>query len=131
MPYYDFLNEKTGEIKTLFFYMNDDKKFIDESGYQWVRQFYLPQTSFDIKSDPFSSEDFTTKTKLKKGNLGNLFDAAKEASLKREDKLGFDPVKTKFYEDYKNKRKGKCEHPDVKRQKSREKLKKLGITVTD
>ena len=131
MPLYIFSNPKDeSEIVEVVMSVHDKHEFIKD-GIRWDRIFTKPQAATDSRCDPFSSRDFVDKSRNKKGNLGNLFDEAKEMSLKRQDKLGIDPVKQKFYEDYKNKRKGKVEHPDVKKAKSRETLKKFGVTVTD
>lgn len=110
MPLYSYSNPKTGEIKDIVQGMNDEHVYI-EDGVKWDRVFSKPQASVDTKIDPFSSQDFSNKTSSKKGTLGDIFDLSKEASIKRSEKIGFDPVKEKYYEDYSKKRGGKP-HPD-------------------
>ena len=127
MPQYDFLNQKTGEIKTLFFHMNDKKEYSDDSGYQWVRQFSKPQASIDNNWDENNPRDFIEKSGRKRGNLGNLQDKAKELSIKRQEKYGVDIVKEKMYADYSKKRDGKI-HPQ-KRKENLEKIKKTPIDL--
>lgn len=130
MPEYNFLNEKTLEVKSLFFHMNEDKKYVDESGYQWVRQFSTPSAQVDAKLDANDPKSFVRYTSSRRGTVGEIMDLSAECSEKRAGQSKQDPVKQKFYENYSQKRKGQL-HPEVKKQKSREKLKKLGITITD
>jgi hypothetical protein len=106
MPYYDFQNDKTGEIKSLFFHMNDDKIFIDETGFQWRRLFSIPQAAIDTVLDPFNPADFNKKTS-KPGTMGELFDRSKEMSEKRKDKDGIDVVENKYWQDWSKTRKGR------------------------
>jgi hypothetical protein len=120
MPYYDFLNENTGELISLFFHMKDDKKYIDDTGYEWVRQFTSPNASIDTKWDANNSKDFVEKTRNKKGSVGDIMDKSQELSEKREKSIGIDPVKEKVYSDYSRSRGGR-EHPN----KRAEQLKKL------
>lgn len=121
MPYYDFLNERNGQIKTLFFHMNDDKKFIDDAGYEWVRQYCPPQASFDTKWDSNSSSDFVEKTGKKRGGtMNDLWQKSAELSEKREKSMGQDPIKVKMHEDYKRLR--KKDHPDVRKKKLKDSL---------
>lgn len=80
--------------------MNDEKKFIGPDGKEWRRVYFSPNASIDSKIDPFSSRDFVEKTGKKKGNFGNLLDAAKEASIARTQKEGRDVVKEKWLKNY-------------------------------
>lgn len=100
-----------GEVKEVFQKM-DELHVYAENGVEWKRVFVNPTASVDTKIDPFSSKDFTEKTGKKKGTMGNLFDASKEASMKREEVMGKDPVKEKFLKDYSDKRGGKA-HPST------------------
>lgn len=111
MPYYDFLNEKTSEIKTLFFHMNDEKRYVDESGYEWIRQFSSINAAVDTQINPFSAKEFSEKTANKKDTVGAMWDRSKEASLKREQKAGKDEIKESYYKNYSKRRKGH-QHPD-------------------
>jgi len=121
MPYYDFLNEKTGEIKSLFFHMTEEKEFIDTDGYKWVRQFSIPTASIDTKWDANDPNDFIEKTAKKRGSIGDLWDKSAELSKERERKLGKDPQKEKLYENYSKSRRGKL-HPDLRKKKLKEKF---------
>lgn len=119
MPYYDFLNKKTGEIKSLFFRMNEEKKYIDSDGFEWERQFSIPCASIDTKNDPLDHKKNLQKIHNTKGTVGDMMDFSREQSEKREEKLGSDPLRNKVYENYKNKT-GR-DHPE----KRKETLKKL------
>ena len=106
MPQYSFFNEKTNETRDVFFKMNDDKVYDGEDGTevgQWKRVFTVPNASVDssTKINPFSQKDFVEKTGRKKGNYGNIVDAAAEASAQRIAKEGRDTVKENFFAAYK------------------------------
>lgn len=104
MPQYCFQNEETGETKDVFFHMNDEKIYIDESGVQWKRKFSVPNASIDTKIDPFSQQQFIEKTGNKKGTVGNMMDLSAELSEKRHQIDGKeDPVKRKHFSDYEKK----------------------------
>ncbi len=128
MPIYIF--ELDGVYKEVVQTMKEPHVFIDENGRSWSRVFVSPQAAQNTKCDPFSSKDFVNKSASKKGNIGNLFDAAKEASIKREEKAGVDRIKEQSFLDYSKKRRGML-HPEQKKKLSRERLKKVGIEITD
>jgi hypothetical protein len=102
MPYYLFKNPETEEICELFFHMNDEKKFIDESGIEWHREFVVPQASIDTNIDPYSKRAFMDKTN-KAGTFGEMMDLSKELSEKRGGGKN-DPVKKDFVKNWKQKR---------------------------
>lgn len=107
MPYYDFINEKNGEVKSLFFHMNDNKEYTDDSGYKWLRLYCSPLASADTKWNEDSSIDFVNKSKNKKGTIGDLWEKSKELSDKRQAKYGKDKVKENFFKNYSTQRHGK------------------------
>lgn len=111
MPQYCFESPDGGEIEWVIQRMSEPHVFFKD-GKEWRRVFTIPQSSVDTKIDVFSETDFVEKTGKKRGNLGNLFDASKEASEKREKLLGKDPVKEKFLKDYSDKRGGRP-HPSL------------------
>jgi hypothetical protein len=129
MPFYDFLNKETGEIKSIFFHMNDEKKHIDENGREWERQFTSPNATVSSSTNlnPHDSKAFVEMTKNKKGNYGDLVDLSKEMSEKREKQMGKDPIKEKKFKEYAATRNGK-EHP-LKKQERLDKLRKEGIKL--
>jgi hypothetical protein len=127
MPLYLYKNPKTKKIKEIVQRMTEPHVYF-EDGLQWERVFLVPQASFDTKFDPLNPKEFVDKTKNKKGNVGNLWDEAREASLKREKIVGKDPLKEEYYKTYKKKRKGK-EHQDIKQQKLKKELSKSGIDI--
>ena len=111
MPLYPFKNPKTGEIKDIFFHMNDDKKYVDEEGDEWVREYHSPQLNTQGSIDPWSNADFVNKTN-KQGTIGDLLDRSADLSRQRADQNGgVDPVKEKYYKNYSKTRKG-SKHPD-------------------
>lgn len=81
-----------------------------EGGVEWQRVFTVPTASVDGKVDAFSSTSFVEKTKNKKGTMGDLFDQAREASEKRAQVLGKDPVKEKSLKEWGKKRNNRV-HP--------------------
>lgn len=104
--------------------MNDRKFYVGPDGKEWRRVYTSPNASIDSKIDPFSSRDFVEKTGRKKGNLGNLMDAAKDASLARAQKAGKDPIKEKWLSDYKAT--NKVDYFDSSKDKV---VKKNGVTI--
>ena len=123
MPLYLYENISTGEVVEVLQGMKDVHEYHGEDGTEkgaWKRIFTNPSLSFDASIDPFSKKDFIQKTRDKNDTYGNLQDRAAEASEQRAAKLGYDPVKQKYYENYAKERGGKM-HP----QKMKEKQKKL------
>jgi hypothetical protein len=115
MPLYCFFNEETGEYKDVFFHMNDEKRYVDENGYEWKREFISPNAQIDGNIDPFSENAFVNKTN-KNDTLGSLYDRAAEMSEKRAKMsvTGRDPLKDKKLEDYSKKRHGLKHKQDPK-----------------
>lgn len=109
MPLYLF-ESKEGEFREVYFHMNDVKEYSGEDGTEvglWERRYYIPQIGIDTKVDAIDSKQFVEVSGKKKGNLGNLFDASREASLKREKIYGKDPLKEQSIKNWQEKRKGK------------------------
>lgn len=135
MPIYLFENTTTHEVHEVVYHMNETKDYRGPDGKGepgvWRRVWVNPQASFDTKVDPFSAKDFVKATANKKGGtMGELWDRAGDLSAARADKVGKDPVKAKYYDQFSKKRRGK-QHPQQRREESVEKLKKVGITVHD
>lgn len=107
MPLYTFINPHTEEEIDVVQKMTEPHVYVDENGLEWKRKWTLPNAQIDADIDPFDSEAFTKKTSSQKGTMGDLWDQSKEMSQKRKDKLGYDPVKKKYLDDYSKKRKGK------------------------
>ncbi len=126
MPIYLFQNPETDEVAEVVLGMNDPKVYQND-GVNWVRIFTIPNASIDTQVDPHSAKDFVKATN-KKGTIGDLFDRSAELSEKRKEKIGHDPLKEKYYENYSKTRKGK-KHPDVIKREKTASLKKLGITL--
>lgn len=107
MPFYIFKKESTGEVKEVFFRMNDEKVFIDDSGEEWKRVFTVPQAVVDpLESsiNPHSMNDWMNKTSQKKGTtVGEMWDLSTELSKKRAKDLGRDPLKEKKIQEHKQK----------------------------
>lgn len=127
MPVYLYQNEQTGEIKEIVQSMSEKHEY-SENGIAWVRIFTIPTAAVDTVIDPWSSKDFVEKTRNKKGTLGGIWDQSAELSEKRKGNSNVDPVKEKNYSDY-EKAVGKP-HINKIREKSKEKLKKLGISIS-
>lgn len=109
MPIYLFENPKTGEIREVFQRVNDSHTFSCD-GVCWQRIFTVPYAAIDTQYNEFDAKDFLEKTKNKKGTVGNLIDASKEASKNREKISGEDPLKREYFKKWSDKRKGK-RHP--------------------
>jgi hypothetical protein len=106
MPTYVFENPDTGEIIEVTQGVKDKHEFFDGGGLEYKRVWTVPNAAIDTSIDPFSSTDFVNKTRGKGCTMGDLWDASKEASQKREKITGKDGAKEKHFKDYSKKRKG-------------------------
>ena len=109
-PIYCYENPKTKKCIEVIQTMREKHIYIDKDGVEWNRIFTVPTASIDTKINPDSEADFVNKTGNKKGSLGNLLDASKEASLNREKRYGKDPLKEKAIKRWKKDRNKKV-HP--------------------
>lgn len=109
MPVYIFQNPKTGQVKEVFQNANDVHAY-SENNLAWQRVFTAPFASIDTRTDAFDTKGFAAKSMNKAGNVGDIIDAAKEASEKREKTSGKDPIKQDFFKKWSAKRRGK-KHP--------------------
>jgi len=106
VPLYLYANPKNPkEIIEVFQGMNDAHEF-KKNGIKWDRVYLAPNSSIDTKINPHSEADFVNKTANKKGTMGDILDASREASEARTKTHGTDPVKQKHYDDYAKKRDG-------------------------
>lgn len=135
MPLYLYENTETGEVLEVLQGMNDTHEYQGEDGSEkglWRRVYVNPNMSTDTKLDPFSSDSFRASTVGKNDTYGQLFERSAEASeMRAATNGGVDPVKQKYYEDYKKKCNGKL-HPGEQKDKFKktiEKANKAGINV--
>jgi hypothetical protein len=110
MPLYTYSHPTTKETIEVVQRMTESHVYFDAQGVEWQRVFTIPQASIDTTIDPLSSKDFVEKTGKKRGTLGNIMDASREASDKRKQLMGKDPVKQQYWDNYAKKRKGR-RHP--------------------
>lgn len=111
MPIYVYKHPERDEYREVFQGMNDEHEY-SEDGVEWSRVFLAPHASIDSSIDPFNSQQYIDATHNKKGTIGDMMDLSAELSAKRAEKSGgLDPVKEKFYDNYKKERKG-AEHPN-------------------
>lgn len=111
MPQYTFKNLDTGETQDFFYSMKEvpsSDTIVIANGQRWKRVFVCPQlnTAGMKPLDPFSEKAFREKTGAMKGTVGDLWDTAKEMSEKRAEKLGEDPIRKKYFENYKKRKRG-------------------------
>lgn len=124
MGLYIFQHPKTGKIKEVFQNMNDEHVY-EENGVKWERVWTVPQAAVDANIDPFNQNAFVDKLGNTKGDMGSAWDRSREMSEKRAAKRdGVDPVREKYFEDYKTKRKG-TEHPT----QIKERISKLKVEI--
>ena len=86
--------------------MSDPHVYVDDEGTEWIRVWNVPNAAIDSRPDPFDSKSFVESTKNNNGTLGDLWDQSREASEKRKEKLGYDPVQQKYFKDYSKNRQG-------------------------
>ncbi len=101
MPFYLFEDPTSGDVKEIFFKMNDIKTY-QENGVKWNRVYTVPQTSIDANIDPHSSQAFVEKTR-RAGNIGDLVDMSKEMSERRGG-IKNDPIKKDHIKQWKKDR---------------------------
>jgi len=106
MPVYQYAHPEYPVMIEIVQSMSEPHVHIDEDGVEWRRVWSVPNAATDTQVDPFDSKAFVDSTKNKKGTMGDLWDQAKEASEKRTEKLGYDPVKKKYFKNYSKNRKG-------------------------
>ena len=111
-PEYLYEDPDTGEVKSVF-QKTGEKHEYSEGGKKFNRVFTIPNASIDTKIDANSERDFVEKTKNKKGTMGDLWEASREASEKRKEAHGKDKVKEKYLKKYSKERRG-MKHPTEK-----------------
>jgi hypothetical protein len=127
MPTYTFEHPETGETVDVFFHMNDNKSYKDDSGLEWKRVFYPTRFAFDTQIDPHDPKAFVKKTE-KGGTLGDIMDLSKEMSERRGG-VKNDEVKVKYDKDKNNKlNKRRLENLREERKKQFEEFKKIDKT---
>ena len=129
MPNYIFKHPEQEEYIEVFFHMNDEKKYIDNSGTEWKRVFTSSQLQTTSQFDPWDGKNFAEKTGKMKGTYGDLIDASAEmSSLRAEKNGGVDPIKQKAYKNY-SKQRGGEKHPQQKKEELKANLSKRGISI--
>lgn len=109
---YQFKNKKTGKIIDIVMPMKEYKHYCGENGDEdfWERVYDLPQVNIGNAKvvDPFDNKGFVSKTANMKGRYGDLLDYSSELSDRRAAlNGGEDPIKRKYFDDYKKKTNGK------------------------
>jgi len=110
MPTYLFIHPDSEETVEVLQKFDEPHIHVDENGIEWKRVFTVPNVGVDSVGDPFSKEQFSRSTDTN-GSIGDLYDRARESSMKRTDKMGYDPVQKKWFQDYSKQRMGK-KHPN-------------------
>jgi hypothetical protein len=115
---YQFRNKKTGKIIDVIMPMKDYKHYKGENNNEehWERVYDCPQVNIGNGKvvDPFDSKAFVNKTGGMSGTYGDLLDYSSELSERRAQKAGGeDPLKRKYFDDYKKKTNGKKHIKDV------------------
>jgi hypothetical protein len=115
---YQFRNKKTGKIIDVVMSMKDYKHYKGETGQEdfWERVYDLPQVNIGNAKvvDPFDNKAFVDKTGKMSGKYGDLLDYSSELSEKRAALAGGeDPLKRKYFDDYKKKTNGKKHLKDI------------------
>lgn len=134
MPLYLYENEETGEVVEVLQGMNDLHEYHGASGREkglWRRVYVNPTLSVDTQVDAFDSHNFANSVSKKNDSYGDLFERSAEASEKRAQRYGKDPVKEKYYADYNKKTNGKLHPGQMKERfnKAVEKADKAGIKI--
>ena len=134
MPIYLYEHKETGEVVEVFQGMMEKHEYHGSNNREkglWRRVYVNPNLSFDTAVDPFDQKSFVNSTVNKNDTWGDLQDRSAEASERRAQKMGKDPVKEKFYADYNKKTNGKL-HVNQMKEKTKaaiEKASKKGINI--
>jgi hypothetical protein len=97
----------------------------------WRRVYVNPTLSSDTKVDAFDKKSFVNSTVGKNDTYGDLFERSAEASAKRAERYGKDPIKEKTYAEYNKMTNGKL-HPEQQKEKFKkaiEKADQAGIKI--
>ena len=103
MPIYVFKHPEKEQYTEIAQSMSEKHVYFDNNGLQWERVYFSPQFNTHGKIDAFDNKGFVDKTGKMKGTYGDLMDYSKELSEERESKMGYDPVKRAYFDDYKKK----------------------------
>jgi len=113
MALYTFEHPVTGELREVYFKLDDKKEYFGEvedgeKPIKWHRRFSIPYASSNTKvPDPFSQKDFMQSTGGKKNmTFGDLWDKSAELSEKRAKIAGADPLKEQHFDNYAKSRNG-------------------------
>jgi len=134
MPIYLYENEETGEVVEVLQGMSELHEYHGANGREkglWRRVYVNPTLSVDTQVDSFDSHNFANSVSKKNDSYGDLFERSAEASEKRAQRYGKDPVKEKYYSDYNKMTNGKL-HPQQQKEKfnkALEKADKAGIKI--
>lgn len=109
---YQFRHKITGEVADIVMAMKDYKHYKgpQNDDENWERVYECPQVNIGNGkvSDPFDNQAFIDKTGKMKGRYGDMLDYSAELSEKRAQIAGGeDPVKRKYFDEYKKKTGGK------------------------
>lgn len=110
MPFYIFENPETKERREVRQRMADVHEYTDENGLKWNRVFLAGNMSIDSRPNVDCTKSLANSTSNKKETIGDIQDRAREASDKRKEKNGYDPIQSKWFDSYAEKRGGK-RHP--------------------
>ena len=134
MPLYLYENKETGEVVEVLQGMKELHEYNgidDRQKGLWRRVYVNPTLSSDTKVDAFDKKSFVNSTVGKNDSYGDLFERSAEASVKRAERYGKDPVKEKHYAEYNKMTNGKL-HPEQQKEKFKkavEKADKAGIKI--
>lgn len=115
---YQFKNKNTGKIIDVVMSMREYKHYRGENNNEdfWERVYDAPQVNAGNTKviDPFDKRSFVNKTGNMKGTYGDLLDYSAELSERRALKIGGeDPLKRKYFDEYKKKTNGKRHIKDM------------------
>ena len=105
MPIYLFKHPNTDETVEVVQKMLEDHVYVDDKGVSWERVWVNPNASVDGQMDG-SMESFMKYTEGKKGTMGDIWDASREAGEIRKKREGRDKVKGRYFKKYSEKRSG-------------------------
>lgn len=133
MPFYDFENQTTKEVREVWIDQNKPVVFngIDDKEVGlWLKIYSCPHMSVDTRYEAHSAKDFRKVTQNKKGlTVGDMWKKSAEFSAKRGGQTGDDEVKRRYYDTYEKATKTKRIPHAVENAKkgAKDLVKKLGL----
>ena len=142
MPSYDFYNDETGRIVTVYVPLDapDEQRHLfkeEDTGLIYTRVYEAPNAAIDSIATDTSESEFRRITSKPNMTIGEVTKISQEMSAARAEKNGgVDPVKERYHKSFERRNgcKSESEKTAARRNavdKQVKELSKIGIKITD